>query len=214
MDSTDGLIYYPSRYDPPLGHPGFEVWLRQTPSPRYFDARRALFPVETGGVLKRQNVEATWSGGPVLRFVVGRIRLEAHDGDFEEIFGFGGEAAISAEAGATVCRVTSSAPFLPLSDDPGSPFAIMVSELEVIIAQSRARWGNTEYTHLDRLSHADPMTVFVAVVGALEVRLGHLAHSEDDPTLRLAVRLAREMRELLSHTGEWPAVVPSLDDIL
>lgn len=214
MAEPDGLIYHPSRYDPPVGHAGFDARLTDQPADRYFDARRALFPVETAGVLKLQAVEHPWSGGPELRFAGGRIRLEAHDGDHAEIYGFGGVAAVTVEGGTTLCRVTSTAPFLPLSDDPESPFALLESELEVILAQSRARWGQSEDAHLDRLGRVEPMTLFVASLVALEERLASLARPSGDEMLRRGLRLVRGWREQLSRAGEWPSVAPDLDAIL
>lgn len=214
MAEPDGLIYHPSRYDPPVGHAGLDVRLTDHPADRYFDARRAHFPVETAGVLKLQSVEHPWSGGPELRFVGGRIRLEAHDGDHAEIYSFGGVAAMTVDGPTTLCRATSTAPFLPLSDDPESPFALLESELEAILAQSRARWGQSEYAHLDRLGHIEPMTLFVASLVALEERLTPLARPDGDEMLRRGLRLVRGWREQLARAGEWPSVPPDLDAIL
>jgi hypothetical protein len=214
MAEPDGLLYHPSRYDPPLGLAGFEARLTDRPAARYFDARRALFPVEAMGVLKLQAMEHPWNGGPELRFAGGRIRLEAHDGDHVEVYGFGGVTTVTVEGEKTICRVASTAPFLPLSDDPESPFTLLESELEVILAQSRARWGQSESLHLDRLGHVEPMTLFVASLAALEARLARLARPEGDETIRRGLRLVRGWREQLARAGEWPAAPPDLDSIL
>lgn len=214
MSQHEGLAYHPGKYDPPLEYSGFEVWLSRVPVERYFDARRANLPVEDAGALKRCSVEHPWSGAPQLRFTIGRIRLEAHDGDYEEMYTFGGSAAMTEEDSYTVCRVTSTAPFLPLSDDPQSPMALLESELEVILAQYRARWGSGEYAHLDRLSEIDPLTLFRASLQALEKRMARLLRVDTDDALRRAAQLAREMRQALARAGEWPADSRDLEEIL
>jgi hypothetical protein len=214
MKHEDGLLYYPSRYDPPLGHAGFEARLTDTPGGRFFDARRVVFPVEQGGALRRLAVEHPYRLANPVRFNSGRIRLEAHDGDHLEIMTFGGEADISAAGQLTICRATSLAPFLPLDDDPESPFVLLESELETALAQSRAGWGRDEYRHLDRLSELDPMTVFVASIRTLEERLERLARVEDDPSTRAALHLARQFRKQLQRAGEWPAAGGGLTELL
>jgi len=210
--ADEGLSFHPSPYDPPLGYAGFDVELRDAPSARYFDACRVSLPVEESGVLKRQTVEHPWGQAPELRFAAGRIRLDAHDGDHMELFGFGGTAAMTTTGGVTLCRVTSSAPLLPLTDDPNDPLALLESELEVMIAQLRARWGDDEYSHLDRLGHIEPLTLFAASFGALERRLQALSAVESD--VREALRLARGVREIVQRAGQWPSNAPDWEDLL
>jgi hypothetical protein len=215
MSTDEGIIYHPSRYVPAVGHAGFDVYLRPQPSVRYFDACRVSLPVEAAGVVKRQRMEAATTPGPELRFAAGRIRIDAHDGDCEEVFGFGGVATLSVESGTTICRVTSSAPFLPLGNDPNSAVALLEAEFEVILARRRAEWGAGEYAHLDRLGHVEPLTLFVASLAAMEQRLAALARAGDeDDTLRHGLRLARQMRETLARAGDWPAVPPELGELL
>ena len=97
--ADEGLTFHPSPYDPPLGYAGFDVALCDAPSARYFDARRLSFPIEVDGVLKRGLVEHPWGQSPELRFAAGRIRLDAHDDDHMELFGFGGVATITTAGG-------------------------------------------------------------------------------------------------------------------
>lgn len=214
MNHTEGLIYYPSRYEPPLGHAGFEIRLTGAPVQRYFDARRAFFPVEQSGVLRRLLVEHPYRLSDEFRFTSGRIRLEAHDGDYEEVVTFGGHAAVSVEGNETVCRVTSTAPFLPLDDDLESPFVLLESELEIVLARSRAGWGRDEARHLDRMGELEPMTLFVASIRTLEERLERLSRAENDPATRHTLRLAHDIHGLLDRAGEWPASGPELTELL
>jgi hypothetical protein len=210
--ADEGLTFHPSPYDPPLGYAGFDVELGDDPSARYFDTRRVSFPTEADGVLKRALVEHPWARSPELRFAAGRIRLDAHDGDHMELFGFGGVVTITTTGRATRCRATSSAPLLPLTDDPNDPLALLESELEVMIAQNRARWGADEYTHLDRLGHVEPLMLFAASFTALERRLQKLAAVEED--VREALRLARGVREIVQRAGNWPDNVPEWENLL
>ena len=210
--ADEGLTFHPSPYDPPLGYAGFDVELGDDPSARYFDARRVSLPIEVDGVLKRQAVEHPWNQPPALRFAAGRIRLDAHDGDHMELFGFGGTATITTTGRATRCRVASSAPLLPLTDDPNDTLALLEGELEVMIAQNRARWGADEFTHLDRLGHVEPLILFAASFTALERRLQTLAAVEDD--VRQALRLARGVREIVQRAGDWPDNAPDWEELL
>lgn len=214
MAQQDGLIYYPSRYTPPLGHAGFEVYLSDAPGERYFDARRALFPVEQGGVLRRLTVEHPYRLGEELRFTSGRVRLEAHGGDVEEILTFGGQAEIKVEGDKTICRVTSTAPFLPLGEGSETPFVLLAGELEVMLAESRAGWGSNEASHLDRLGETDAMALFVASLKTMEERLQRLARVEQDEETQRALHLVRDMRGQLERAGEWPSSAAGLADIL
>ena len=210
--ADEGLTFHPSPYDPPLGYAGFDVELGDAPSARYFDAHRLSFPVEEDGVLKRESVEPPWNQSPTLRFAAGRIRLDAHDGDQMELFGFGGAATITTTGSTTLCRVTSNAPLLPLTDGPNDPLALLESELEVMIAQNRARWGADEYTHLDRLGHVEPLTLFAAAFTALERRLQTLAPIENDA--REALRLVRGVRDIVRRAGMWPDNAPDWEELL
>ena len=210
--ADEGLVFHASPYDPPLGYAGFDVELCDEPSPRYFDARRVSFPTEEAGALKRQAVEHPWNQAPELRFAAGRIRLDAHDGDHMELFGFGGVATITTSGQITTCRVVSPAPLLPLTDDPNDPLAVLESELEVMLAQRRAQWGADEYSHLDRWGHIEPLTLFAAVLVALEQRLRTLAGVEEDA--REALRLARGIREIVQRAGAWPDNVPGWEELL
>ncbi len=214
MDRQDGLVFYPSHYDPPLGHAGFEVRLTGEPGDRYFDAHRAMFPVEHSGVLRRLTVEHPYRLGEEFQFISGRIRLEGYGGDAEEIVTFGGRTAVSVEGGETICRVTSTAPFLPLAQDSESPFVLLESELEIVLAQSRAGWGNDEYRHLDRLGELDPMLLFVGSIKTVEERLARLARGEDDVGTRRTLHLVREIRQRLERAGEWPSAAAGLTDLL
>ena len=214
MEPEDGLIFIPSRYDPPLGHAGFEVRLRDAAGDRFFDARRVLLPIEQAGTLRRLTVEHPYRLGEEIRFISGRIRLEAFDGDAIEIVTFGGQAHVTVESHQTIVRVESAAPFLPLSDDPESPFVVLESELEAALAQSRAGWGRDEYRHLDRLSEVEPMTLFVAAVATLDERLTLLARADEDEGTRAALHEVRQIRRTLERAGEWPANAAGLNELL
>lgn len=210
--AEEGLVFHSSPYDPPLGYSSIEVWLTDAATDRYFDGRRIAFPVEEWGVLKRQTVEHPWNNPPDMRFAAGRIALDAHDGDHIEIFGFGGTVTVTTQGDATHCRIASTAPLLPLTDDPNDPLAVLESEMEVMLAQGRARWGAGEYAHLDRLGHIAPMTLFVATFDALERRLQGLAALESDA--RDALRLVRGIRDILQRAGDWPNPVPRWEELL
>lgn len=214
MIHPDGLVFHASEYDPPLGHPGFDVYLGGSPQRRYFDARRAHFPVEQSGELRRMLVEHPFLSGKEFTFIPGRIRLEAFDGDMIEVMTFGGRVVVSNQTDETVCRVTSTAPLIPLSGEYESPFVVLESELEVVMAQSRAGWGKDEGRHLDRISDLDPMAFFVASIRTLEERLGRLARVEEDSVASQALHLARDIHYLLEKSGRWPQYVPRLDELL
>lgn len=214
MSIQEGLVYYPSEYIPPIGYAGFEVRLTDRPGDRFFDARQVVFPVEQGGALRRLVAEHPGRLASPLRFVTGRIRLDAHDGDCIEIVTFGGQAEFSVEGNETVCRVTSSASFLPLDENPESPFVLMDEELEAIVARLRAGWGAKEPEHLDRLSRLDPMTVFRASIHSLEERLERLVRVEGDEPTRRVLHVVRQFHQQLERAGKWPLGESGLSEIL
>lgn len=214
MVHPDGLVFYPSNYDPPLGHPGFDVYLTGSPRQRFFDAYRVIFPVEQAGVLQRLMVKHNERLANDFTFVTGRIRLEAFDGDVVEIMTFGGHAVVSREGDETLCRVTSTAPLIPLSEEYESPFVVLESELEIMLAKNRANWGKDEGRHLDRLGDLDPMTTFVASICTLEDLLGRLAQAEEDPGAAEALHLVRNIHFLLEKSGRWPVSPSRLEELL
>jgi hypothetical protein len=93
---------------------------------------------------------------------------------------------------------------------------MLVDKIEALIARRRAVWGQTHdpETFDQRLATVDPLTLYLALLKAMQERSAHFPdEAEDELTRQFGRFLDTEIRAL--HTrGIWPPYVPSLVRLL
>jgi hypothetical protein len=216
-DDLEGYVLYPSRYSPKLGHPQVDIVLTSEPSGRFFDARSALFPISEGGRIRHVQITHPPLTLERARLCAGRISLHDHDDDLFDLFSFGGLLEIVDQGAYTLCRATSPAPILTLGESSDTVEAIVVSELEAMLARERAAWGTDDAGFDERLAAADPYLFFVAGLAEVRDRLYLVAQGTSPSSFE---RYHQELR-VVDHTIDgirdsngWPAAAPPISQIL
>ncbi len=217
MDYPPGYTFAASKYEPPLGHPGLDVYLSSEKLPRSFDARKARFLVFRLGSIKELLVVHPWisfEGEQVIRVCPGRFKLSEDDEDFHYGFSWGGKLTIHNEEEFTHCVLTSSAPILNLEANPQTSGSMIANESEILLAERQAACGLGEFEFAERLAGIEPLTLFVSMLASINHQ-----HKEIPPVARGSDYLALEhnlhtMIRILEQAGDWPAHVPLIEEIL
>ncbi len=217
MTEQPGYYYHPSIYSPPLGHPQLDVYVSGQPADRFFDTKRARFHVAEGETIRLLSVShpwLAWQGPDRFTVCAGRFYLYAHDGSVVEGFSLGGDLEIVPSGDVTTCHLTSPAPIFSLPADPDSPEVIVVSELEDLVAERHAQWGTDDAGFSRRLVQADPFLLTVTGLLALKHRFDQVPTAARTQASRTAARIVNQAIRTLEKTGDWPASVPTLADLL
>jgi hypothetical protein len=213
MDYTTGF-YFRDPEAVPEGYLELNVILTGAPSGRYFDTQRVTLPLAGTHAVTPETVEHPWRGAAVERLGPGRIRLQAHNGEVDEAFSFGGTAEFGVDSLVTILQLTSPAPIYHHGLDPGLVSYHLVDELETLLAHRRGEYGGNTGVFSERLSAADPHTLFVASFAELSRRLVPGSALGNDPALHAVSDLVERTICALKRLGEWPAVPPRLADVL
>jgi hypothetical protein len=217
MDLLPGYQFYPSIYSPALGSPKVDIYLTSEPSGRFFDAFQATFPVMDEGAVKELQVEHPWEewmGSQKARVVAGRFQLREKDQDAHCGFSLGGEISIQNTGQATLCVLTSSAPIFNLSDDPDSTGALIVNEIEALLAKREAAWGENENTFTARLASVEPLTLFIIILHTLDLEIESLPASVRNHGFQEVLHQIKKAIHILKEAGVWPDHIPNIQDIL
>jgi len=210
-------VVSPFPYHPAVGIAGLKVYLSSAPQPRAFDAARLRLPVIRQDELQELEVEPSnipLIEGNQLRIAAGRFALYDHTGHAQYGFTLGGQLELGSQDGLTVCTLHSTAPIFLLQEDPEAPDVLLADELDSLVARRRAVWGAKEEGFARRMLAADPMHLLAACLEKIEARLKRiLAHSHDDQYASI-VHFIDHIRLTLKNAGKWPAVTPSIDDLL
>jgi hypothetical protein len=214
-------IYYSSKYTPPLGHTQLDIFLSKYPTQRYFDTRLVRLPLERSGSIESINIEHPWEewlGSSDLHVCAGRITMINHHDKAHYAFSMGGSLSIHNQEEYTICKLVSSAPIFNLQDHLAvnieTTTGILVENLEELFAIRQAHWLSDESTYFSRLIACEPLTLFVALLAALEEKYAGFPISNRSERVRLAAQTVHHTIELLKNNGDWPHDVPDLDEIL
>jgi hypothetical protein len=213
MDYTTGFIFHES--DGILeGYLQLDVILTDAPSGRYFDTQRVTLPLAGVHAVVPETVEHPWRGRSVERLGPGRIRLQAHNGEVDEVFTFGGTAEFGVDSLVTICRLTSPAPFYHHGLDPGLVSYHLVDELEALMAHRLGEYAGSTSGFAERLNAVDPYSLFIAAFAELNQRVNHLSGLDSDPSLHAVADLVGRTIHALQRSGDWPATPPKLSELL
>lgn len=212
-----GYVFHPSRYPHSPGHPELDVFLRAEPTLRHFDPETIRLRVQTraavgAGGPEDLTVHHPWAAYPSYTVYPGRIRLRDRFGKREEAFTFGGSMSIETGGDVTVCSIKSAAPILELFGDRRLS-DLLASEVEVLLAEERARAGVGRATFESRLDEMGPMDLYAGCLESLFRRFG-ASHHKELPHIQGLLSFVREEIEALKKQGSWPANAPTLQERL
>lgn len=209
-----GYFMHPSRYDPPLGYAGMDVYLAKSNPDRFFDTSAALFPVNNGEKTTQLEIVHPFPPAPQrYQSVLGRFYLLAHNGDMVEGVSLGGVLEVETYPDYTHCLLTSPACIFDI-EESGGLVATLETEIEAELARLRAEWQGSDAAFDCRLASLDPLILFAASLDMLNDYL-HNHPQAITPDEVLAERTAvHQAIRTLQRAGQWPQPVPSLRELM
>lgn len=214
LDKLDfGYDFQPADADRFPGHPQLDIVLRDEPTQRHFDPEQVHFDIAHSGRVEALTVSHPWTGPRQFRVCAGRIYIDDRKQKRVEAFSFGGSLEITAKPDLTLCRLTSTAPIFDLVDLDSLSTAI-ATEAEVLLAERRADWDPKHpHTFEQHLATAVPLELYACCMVALHEKfVPHLEHY--DHVYNDLVQFVAGEIKFLQESGQWPAIVPPLAEIL
>lgn len=212
-----GYRFEPPAYKNAPGHPAMEIRLFASPTGRHFDpmvVRIQACPRKARTVegIDHISIVHPWKFDEMVRVCPGRLQIEDHLGKVLEAFTFGGRMTIHSDAEHTDCRLQSEAPILPL-DDPTSPAAILVDEVEILLAEQRAAWMPDEVGYARVLDTIPPLQLYASCLSALKHRFERAKPAERAHNRELIELIEAEIKAHREELQDWPSRVPALEEI-
>ncbi|MCB0222385.1 MAG: hypothetical protein KDI02_01740 [Anaerolineae bacterium] len=141
------------------------IALRETPTEHHYDPEQIDLSRSDpdGGVAQaRLTLAALTSGAWSLSSgpVVLRDRFDKR----VYFFTYGGALEIYAKAEIAVCVLTSPAPIVEMSNEPGSVAEQLVTETEALLARMHANWGRDDHGYHQRLVEIEPLELYAATI--------------------------------------------------
>jgi hypothetical protein len=195
------------------GYNELDIAIRERPTNRHYDPESVRLQVkDRDGFASWITLELGSSFRDSRHVCPGRIILHDRVDKRVQFFSFGGSLEVSAEPGAVVYSLHSTAPVLGLSELAQRVTDQFIFEIEAIMGERRANWGVNDAGFDQRLAEADPLPFYLASVFSILVRL------KDIPALQqsladLYAMLSRE-RAWLQEMDYWPASPPRLEELL
>jgi hypothetical protein len=178
--------------------------------------KRARFTVFHHGDMKELIISHPWldPGQNTYRITPGRFRIWEKDEDIHYGLCLGGELLINREADFTHCIVKSDAPIFNLQDEINSPGMMLASEVEALLAERRADWGENEEGFFQKLSQTDPLRLFSAFVARIEEEQKLIPGMARGETYWKEEHILHTIIKSLETAGHWPAHPDSLEDLI
>ncbi|MCB9423245.1 MAG: hypothetical protein H6667_25840 [Ardenticatenaceae bacterium] len=195
------------------GHPQLDIILREVPTERHFDPEQVHFEAAQSGRPEALTITHPWTGPRQHRICAGRIYIDDRKHKRVEAFSFGGTLEITTKHDLTICRLSSTTPILDMME-LDSLSTTIATEAEVLLAERRADWDPKHpHTFEQHLATAVPLELYACILAALHEKFApHLEHF--DQVYHQLVAFAAGEMAYLQQTGQWPAVVPPLTEIL
>jgi len=216
MQLQSGYNYAPSIYHPPIGHSRLEIILLSPQLENKDDLKKARFSIFNQGEIKEMIISHPWLGPSPSTFRVtpGRYRFWEKDEDVHYGLCLGGELIINKESDYTHCTITSNAPIFNLQDEINSPGMMLASEVEALLAERRAAWGEKEAEYVQRLHHADPLRLFSALVAKIEEDQKSIPGSARGESYWNEEHILHAIIKSLDTAGHWPTQPDRLEDLI
>ncbi len=129
-----------------------------------------------------------------------------------EAFTFGSNLRIESKKLITACLMTSPAPILERTGASSIP-ELLAEETEIIFAKRRADWEPDHNTFKDRLSAADPFTLYCICLESLKEKFERNPPRGDELIQQFVHFLNAEIK-ILHELDKWPPSLPTIADIL
>ena len=214
-----GYRFHPKRDPHDPGYPGLDIFLHADPTGHHFDPERvgltiAAMTLQSTGT-EHLAIHHGWHGLDHYTVCASRISLHDREDKIVEAFTFGGEVHITPGAELTTVSLVSPAPILNLVHKyPLSIPLRLASEVEVLLAQRRAKWAQRD---LDRfkllLAETDPMTLYNSCLLTLNERFAHFPKNGDEEIGQFIHFLQGAVQELKQVPVEGQAI-PVLSELL
>lgn len=214
MNEHDGYLFLPSKYEPPVGHSGLDIFLTPHAGERAFDTAAIEVLVEEYGLARSLLINYAANVSDVMQLAPGELVLHAHGGDSFMVLTFGGQLTVQTTAVYRTCRVRSTAPIFYMGEEGHALTGLMAAQMSVLMARTEARLRLEEAELTGRLSAVDPLRLMAtalheiqAYVSAMPAEIRHEQYHGE------ALALMRVMR-ILQEAGDWPAHVSSLEELV
>ena len=213
-----GYQLFERRYPHAPGYPRVDIYIRPIPSWHHFDPEVLNLLVcspESEGearVAQPLTVYHPWPGEEHYQVLAGPIDLIDRQGQKRDIFSFGGKLTIHSSEELTACTLESPAPLLVEGGLDTLP-RVLAEEAEILLAQRRSAWLPGLEDYEQRLIQARPDVLYAACLKALHERFLCLRQSGDQPAQDFCNFLHAEI-DALDREGDWPALLPRIEDLL
>lgn len=213
MHEDEGYFFWPSRYTPPVGHAGLDVFLTPHPGERLFDTVHMVLQVEESGLAQNVVVNYATNVPDTMHLVPGQLALHAHGGDSFMVLTFGGQVTFETNATCRTCHVRSTAPVFYAGEEGHALTGLMAAQMAVQMARAEADLRIEESELSGLLSSVEPLRLMAIALNEIQ----HYVNALPDE-IRLeryhneSVALTHVIR-VLREAGDWPAHVPSLLDL-
>jgi len=218
MEIPPGYYFYPSIYNPELGHPQLDIAITSSPQQRFYDTHRVLFPVAGASGVQLISISHPWTsfeGPDIFRICAGSFHMYEADGEEHSGFCMGGELRIQVTDAFTFCSLISTAPIFELMDDPDAAVEMFVDELEILIAKRQTFWGEEENIFAEKLEKVDPLLLFSSCVLTLESEIKRIpSASRQAGRYPEVLHTLANARLSLQNVEAWPIEVPNLIDLI
>jgi len=204
------LLPRPHPYCP--GYTGLLIAIREKPTQAHFDPELIrLYIRGEDGLAERVTLRLE---SPIRSRDVcpGRVILLDRKEKRVDFFTFGGSLEVASTPGERVYSLRSPAPIMEISNFEVGLADDLVFEIEAMIGEVRARWGEDEEGFAWRIAHVDPLQLYIASLHSIFMRY------EQAPTLLKDLPgfydMLLEERRCLAAGGQWPEHPPTLEELL
>jgi hypothetical protein len=208
-----GYDFHPGTADRFPGHPQLDITLWEVPTQRHFDPEQVHFEITGNGRPEKLTISHPWTGPRQFRVCAGRIYIDDRKHKRVEAFSFGGNLEITTQQALTICRLSSTAPIFDMVK-LDSLSTIMAMEAEVLLAERRADWDPQHpHTFEQHLATAVPLQLYACCLTVMHEKFAHY-HKHHNPLYHQLTHFVTSEINLLQDTGQWPPIVPRLEEIL
>ena len=214
MASPFGYRFSPSKYSPPIGYSGLEIWISTHDRGGYFDVKYLDLPTYEGSLFRLRQISRHGEESSALHVCPGEIKLLSHKGDEIHGFTFGGTLSLSTENDYRKCVLNSTAPILRFGDDPTSAGAILVDEIIDLISEAEVKWGSKEGQFYEKMANLPPYDVFLGSLISLQAQADSVPSSLRTEKYRKVVSTLKKCIQTVKQVDGWDGTAQSLSELL